>query len=119
MDSPNRRGRQPRSARTATLSQLRVQGVNISGADFPQRGHPETGKENAVDDAAIRANDRWRPVRLSMIEPALKEFPDRALANRIMYAIADFGHEPSEGSVGFALRSLNGAMRVPLTPSQG
>jgi hypothetical protein len=54
-----------------------------------------------------------------MIEPTLEEFADRPLANRSMYAIADLGHESSEGSLGFALGSLDCAMRVPLAASQG
>src|SRR2546421_9239422 len=53
-----------------------------------------------------------------MIEPTLKELADRAFTNRGMCAVADLGHEPSEGSLGFALRSLHGAMRVLLAPSQ-
>jgi hypothetical protein len=119
MDPPNRRGRQPRSVGAATLSELGVEGVNVSGAELPHWCDPETRKEDAVDDASIRANDSWRPVRLPMIEPALEELTDRALANRSMRAIADLGYKPGEGGLGFALRSLNGAMRVPLAPSQG
>ena len=53
-----------------------------------------------------------------MIEPTLEELADRSFTNRGMCAVADLGHEPSEGGLGFALCSLHCAMRVALAPSE-